>query len=426
MTSTTSLCVSLPAVWWAVLFFPAACGSAIQSEVPRVRTGADVLVHDSLHLVKGKRVGVICNRASILADGRHVLDAFRESSVEVVAVFAPEHGFDARAEAGALIPDTSSSGVRVYSLYGPRKKPDPRTLAEMDLLVYDLQDIGVRYYTYCSTLALCMEASAETGTPFLVLDRPNPITGTAVEGPLPAGKGQGFVGMLPLPARHGMTVAEIARMICGEGWIRNGRSLELTVIPMQGWRRDMWFEETGLPWVPPSPNITSVDAALAYAGTCLLEGASVSEGRGTGEPFLCFGAPFLDAETTASCLNARSLGGVRFEPVVFTPSPSAPPGTKFAGRTCHGARLVITDRDMFKPVQTGACILECLWTLAGERLEPTGYIDTLIGQAGFRDAIVGHPDIEALASFVGAALTPFMERRSRYLIESYGTAGMER
>ncbi len=407
----------LPAFFLSAVLCASASEAAGSKE--SVRTGADVLLSDSIHLLAGKRAGVVCNRASVLRDGSHILEAMRRHSVGASAVFSPEHGFDGSAEAGSPVPDMRLEGLRVWSLYGAARKPSRAMLRGIDLLVFDLQDVGVRYYTYVSTLALCMEAAAENGIPIVVLDRPNPINGLTVEGPVLDTALRSFVGMFPVPVRHGMTIAEMALMIAGEKWIRGADMLDLRIVPMAQWRRDMWFESTGLRWIPPSPNMRSVDAALAYAGVCLLEGTAISEGRGTEEPFLLFGAPFLDASILTDELNAARLPGARFERVAFVPV--AEPGAsrpKYEGRECRGARLVIVDRDSFRSFDVGVALLRRISRLAPDEWGPGPYLDTLAGVRGFRQAL----DAEHAAGEEAreqAALRTFADARSRYLIASY-------
>jgi uncharacterized protein YbbC (DUF1343 family) len=381
-----------------------------------VMCGADVLLHDSLHLCRGKRVGIITNHTGVLADGSSLIDRLRsEAGVTLAAIFSPEHGLQGSAPDGVLIADSRMEGVKVFSLYGKVRKPTAEMLVGIDVLLYDLQDAGSRYYTYISTLALCLEAAAEAGIPFIVLDRPNPVGGEILEGPVRREGMKSFVAMLPIPVRHGMTAGELANMMVAEGWV-TATGVQLRIIPMRGWRRDMYYDETGLRWIPPSPNLVSVEAALAYAGTCLLEGSAVSEGRGTDTPFLRFGAPFMDGAVVTEALNALRLSGVAFSPVTFTPKAnkgSARP--KHEGTHCSGAELRITDRSAFRPFEAGRKILSVLHRLYGERMAFTSYLDSLAGVPEFTDRCVRNTPAAAECDWT-AEVHQFRQLRAGYLL----------
>ncbi|MBE0644122.1 MAG: DUF1343 domain-containing protein [Bacteroidetes bacterium] len=349
----------------------------------QVRSGADVLLADSIHLLQGKRVGLLANHTSRLSSGVLLFDTLRAlQGITMAAVYSPEHGFSGTAADGEAVASGAVAGVPLFSLYGATRRPNPEMFAGIDVLVMDLQDIGARYYTYLSTMAMCLETAAETGVEIIVCDRPNPVGGVIMEGPIRTDSLRSFVGYLPLPVRHGLTVGEALRMAVGEGWLRDHVRPRVTVVACAGWRRTMYYDETGLPWVQPSPNIVSLDAAIAYAGTCLLEGSNVSEGRGTDTPFLLFGAPFIDADTLAAALNVRALPGVRFHPAQFVPSPRrGAPRPRFSGQQCKGARLEISDRAMFDSFRTGVEILSELRLRYGAFLSFTSYLDLLAGIA---------------------------------------------
>ncbi|MCZ7558018.1 MAG: DUF1343 domain-containing protein [Bacteroidia bacterium] len=412
----------LRTVLTVAVLLPIFAGSAAAQQAPSrggdpaVVCGADVLIRDSLHLCRGKRVGVITNHTGVLGDGTLLIDRLRrEEGVTLAAIFSPEHGPNGSAPDGAFIADGKDGDVKVYSLYGTVRKPTAGMLEGLDVLLYDLQDAGSRYYTYISTLALCLEAAAGAGIPLVVLDRPNPLGGEMIEGPLRREGMQSFVGMLPVPVRHGMTAGELASMMIAEGWIR-ASGVKLHVIPMRGWSRSMYYEETGLRWLPPSPNLRTVEAALAYAGTCLLEGSAISEGRGTDAPFLQFGAPFIDGEEVAEALTVLGLPGVRFHAVTFTPKAdhgSARP--KFAGVPCFGIRLHVTDRKLFRPFETGRKILSVLHHLYGERMVFTSYLDSLAGVADFADRCVRIPPVSNECDWT-EEIRDFFHRRTGYLL----------
>ncbi len=271
-----------------------------------IDTGLSILLTKRLDLLAGKRVGLISHPAAILPDFTSSLDALRQAGVNLTALFGMEHGFAGSAADGAAIGHAvdARTGLPVFSLYGATKEPTAEMLGRVDVLVYDVQDVGVRFYTFESTLFYALAASGKHGVPLIVLDRPNPINGVAVEGPGIAPGYESFVGIAPIPVRHGLTVGELARYFNAEHALR----ADLTVIPMAGWRRAMWFDETGLPWVTTSPAIPHLSTATVYPGTCFIEGTNVSEGRGTALPFEQLGAPWMDAYAAAEALNAAVVG----------------------------------------------------------------------------------------------------------------------
>ncbi len=311
----------------------------------RVRTGLAVLLAERLDVLQGARVGLVSNPTGVTADVTPNYDALLAAGVNLVALFGPEHGFASQAEDGLTIASGvhRRTGLPVFSLYGETRQPTAEMLAGVDVLLFDIQDLGVRFYTYIWTMALCLRAVAPLGKRLVVLDRPNPITALRVEGSVLQPGFESFVGLYPVPLRYGLTIGELARLLNTEFNL----GADLTVIPLQGWRRDLWFDGTGLPWVAPSPNIPTFDTAVVYPGACLVEGTTMSEGRGTTHPFEQVGAPWLDGETLADRLNALDLPGVRFRPVSFTPSFS-----KYAGEVCHGVHFHVLDRAAFEPLPT--------------------------------------------------------------------------
>jgi uncharacterized protein YbbC (DUF1343 family) len=329
--------------------------------VPSVRTGLDVLLRDRLSLLRGRRIGVIAHQASVNAQLEHAVVLLHEArGPRLARLFAPEHGLwgaaqDHAAIAGARDPVT---GLAVASLYGARREPTAAMLAGLDALVIDLQDIGSRYYTFVWTMALAMRACARAGVEVIVLDRPNPLGGASVEGNMPDPAYASFVGLYPLPARHGLTIGEVARWLA----LAHGLRPRLTVVEMRGWRRGMLWEDTGVPWVAPSPNMPTPDTARVYPGGCLFEGTNLSEGRGTTRPFEWVGAPYLDAHAYAQALQDERLPGVRFRPARFTPT-----FHKWAGRLCGGVQIHVTDRPRFKPFATGLAIVATARRLAPGR-----------------------------------------------------------
>lgn len=326
-----------------------------------VRTGAAVLAERGFDLLQGKQVGLIVNHTAVV-DTVHVMDLIHEApETELAALFGPEHGIRGTADAGEEVEHGRDvrTNAPIYSLYGQTRKPTAEMLDSVEVLAFDIQDIGARFYTYISTMGLAMQAAAEQGIPFVVLDRPNPIGGDYVSGYVLEPEHESFVGQYPIPMAHGMTVGELARMIKEEGMIEGVRNLDLTVVESEGWKRSMLWPDTGLPWIPPSPNIPDFETALVYPGAVLFEAASASEGRGTRSPFRLLGAPWADGQALADTLNARDLPGVRFEPTEFTPESieGMAANPKLEGEQLSGIRYVVTDPETFLPVETGIHVL---------------------------------------------------------------------
>jgi len=358
-----------------------------------VQTGLEVLLGDPSPIL-GKRIGILSHQAAITSDLRRAVDAIRDLGVaEIVRIFGPEHGFWGVKQdmEGAEAERDAGSGIEILSLYNDTPLRESRTpgewkeelrqarrclwpkaawLADLDLLVVDLQDVGSRYYTFANSMAYCMEVAKKTGTRVLVLDRPNPINGEGIEGNLLTEEMFSFVGQFPLPVRHGMTIGELARFYAGTDGAKYG--CDLQVLSMRGWKRSMWWDDTGLPWVPPSPNMPTPTTATIYPGMCLIEAANVSEGRGTTTPFELFGAPGIDPFELAARLEAMKFPGVGFRPQFFRPM-----FQKHAGRTCGGVQLHVTDREKLRSYEVGLWCLAIARELLGDtflwRQEPYEY-----------------------------------------------------
>jgi uncharacterized protein YbbC (DUF1343 family) len=309
-----------------------------------ILSGLDVLEREDFAPLAGKRVGLITNQTARDSGGRSAIDVlFASKRLRLVALFSPEHGIRGDAPGGGHVGDTidPATGLKVYSLYGDTRRPTAAMLKDVDVLVFDIQDVGARFYTYLTTMAYGMEEAAKRHIEFVVLDRPNPINGDVVEGPVPDGPPE-FTGYFPVPIRHGLTPGEMARLHAA----LKVPGLKLTVVPLQGWNRSMDYDETGYAWVDPSPNIRSLDAAFLYSALGLFEGSDISVGRGTDSPFLWFGAPSLDAAALAAHLNASGLAGARFHAEDRTPSEDL-----YKGKRCHGVRVEIVDRRTIRPME---------------------------------------------------------------------------
>jgi uncharacterized protein YbbC (DUF1343 family) len=373
------------------------------SQQSRVKIGAEILIEKRLDLIKGKKIGIVTNHTGILPDGRHIVDVLNEiEGVKIVALFGPEHGIRGEVPDGKSISHgvDTKTGIPVFSLYGEVKKPTEEMLKDIDVLIFDIQDVGARFYTYISTMSYCMEACAEMGKKFIVLDRPNPIRGVYVDGPILEPRFKSFVGLHPIPVAHGMTVGELAKMFNDEGWLENGVKADLTVVKMENYSRRMWFDQTGLPWVKPSPNMMTLKTAIVYTATCFIEGTNVSEGRGTQHPFEWIGAPWIDGEKLAKELNYYKLPGVKFEPISFTPTDieKVTVDPKYEGEKCGGVYLNVYDREKFEPVKVGVYILYALkklypdkfkWRTAGQdRLWGTDKVRLMIDEGKKPDEII--------------------------------------
>lgn len=324
-----------------------------------VKTGLENLLDNHIGKVVGKNVGIVTNHTGVDRDGRPIWELLQSlQSLNVAAVFSPEHGLFGEAPAGEKVKyEEELKMPPLYSLYGSNRKPTPEMLEGIDLLIYDIQDVGARFYTYITTMGLSMEAAAEVGIPVIILDRPNPLSGKLVSGPILNPGFQTFVGYYPIPSVYGFTPGELALMIANTKLIK--QIPEIEVIPMIRWKREMWYDETGLPWIPPSPNIPNLETAIVYPATVLMEATNVSEGRGTDRPFRQIGAPWLDSQQLAEAMNQRNLSGIKFNAVSFSPRsiPRAAPSPKHMGVACYGVELIVTDRLLFRPVETGIWLL---------------------------------------------------------------------
>ena len=330
----------------------------------RVLTGAEVLVASGYQAIAGKRVGLISNHTARVGD-EHLADLLsRAPNVKLTAIFAPEHGFRGNAEAGAALGDgtDAKTGVPIYSLYGASRNPTPAMLRDVEVLLFDIQDVGARFYTYISTMGLAMAAAAKAHIPFIVLDRPNPLGGDYVSGFVLEPRLRSFVGQYPIPIVHGMTVGELARMIQGERWVAGVKHLDLRIVEMQGWQRSMRWPQTQHAWIATSPNIPTFDSALVYPGMGLVGETQVSEGLGTPTPFCVFGAPWLDAPQLVARLNALGLPGIAFATENFTPQsiPGTATNPRFVGQKVAGVRLVITDVQRIEPLEVGIHVLSLI------------------------------------------------------------------
>jgi uncharacterized protein YbbC (DUF1343 family) len=374
----------------ALLASVATGGLAAPVAAQSVRPGVEVLADTPPAVLAGKRVGLITNHSGIDRQRRSTIDVLNGlPGVRLVALFSPEHGIRGVLTGPVDSGVDEATGLPIHSLYGPVRKPTPEMLEGIDALVFDIMDIGTRQYTYISTMSLAMEAAAEKGIPFVVLDRPNPLGGRAVEGNILEPPFITFVGIHPIPVRHGMTVGELARMFNAESRV----GADLTVVPVEGWTREMWYDQVAFPWVNPSPNIRRLEAAIHYPGTVFFEAVNLSEGRGTDLPFEQTGASWLDAPGLAAEMNAMNLPGVRFEAITIPVDGTA---RKFPGETIPGVRFILTDREVYQPVRASLLVIDAVrrrhpehfeWRGANEREPQFLTIERHGGTAGLRQAI---------------------------------------
>jgi uncharacterized protein YbbC (DUF1343 family) len=371
-----------------------------------VLTGIDVLVRDRFSLLQGRRIGLITNHTGIDAQGRTTIELLKQAEgVELVALFSPEHGLGGKLDV-ARIADSREADLPVYSLYGDRRRPTSEQLQGVDTLVFDIQDIGARFYTYISTLGETLVAAAEHKLRFVMLDRPNPINGVDVAGPMLEPGKESFIGFHVLPVRHGMTVGELATLFNAE----KNLGADLQVVKIVGWRRGDYFDATGLPWINPSPNMRNLSAALLYPGIGLLETTNLSVGRGTDTPFEVIGAPWLDGSRLARDLNYAGLPGVRFIPIRFTPQSS-----KFSGEACGGVNILITNRSLFDPLRTGLEIATALRRLYPGSWDVAGYARLLGNDEVLAQVKAGKSAREIERSWK-RQLDEFRTRRAKYLL----------
>lgn len=395
-----------------------AYGKDKRSDHPHAfQLGVEQLLNEKKELIEGKKVGLITNPTGVDQELNSIVDLLHEDpDVELTALYGPEHGVRGSAQAGDYVEfyTDEQTGLPVYSLYGETRKPTPEMLENIDVLLFDIQDVGTRFYTYIYTMAYAMEAAAENDIPFIVLDRPNPISGEVVAGPVLDPDYASFIGNYPIPLRHGMTVGELARLFNEEFNI----GADLTVVEMNGWERDMYYDDTPLEFVLPSPNMPTFDTALVYPGAALIEGTNVSEGRGTTKPFELVGAPFINSTELASALNELDLPGVDFRAASFTPVFS-----KHSGSLSHGVEIHVTDKRAFQPVEMGLHLVKTIhdlypedFSFRAENNQGVSFFDNLVGNGWVREAIENGKSVEEITSQWQDELEEFKQVREDYLL----------
>ncbi len=387
----------------------------------RIRPGIEVLLNDKIDLIRGQKIGLVCNQASVLPDLQHAADVFHSrDAFELTTLFGPQHGIRGDVQDNMIETDHSTdaqTGLPVYSLYSETREPTEAMLEKVDAIVFDLQDVGCRIYTFVYTMANCMRAAKKFGKRVVVCDRPNPINGVAVEGNVTEKEFTSFVGQFEIPTRHGMTCGELAKLF-NEHF---GIGCELEVVPMDGWQREMWFEDTGLPWVMPSPNIPTVDTCVVFPATVHVEGTEISEGRGTTRVFELNGAPYIDPYAWTVELEKFNFPGVAFRQTYFRPT-----FQKWAGQTCGGLQLHVTNRETFTPVIVGIAMIKTAYDLYPEEFQwkqdayeyefDKNPFDVVSGTDKIRKAIETGASIAEIATGWTAKLNAFKQLRDNYLL----------
>jgi uncharacterized protein YbbC (DUF1343 family) len=409
------LCPFFPIL--AILAQAAASPHVSSSQETPVKFGLDVLLSEKRELLEGRRIGVIANHSSLTGEGEWILDALdRIEGLSIKVLFTPEHGL-------SMLDESTRERwkhLRIVDLYGKKRRPDRQDLAGLDALLYDMQDVGCRFYTYTSTMLLAMDAASEAGREFFVLDRPNPLGGVIVEGPVLLPEFRSFVGMLPIPIRYGLTAGELALFANGENCLPSGGRANLTVIPMQGWKRTMYYDDTGLPWVPPSSNIPKLESALLYPGLCLLEGTNLSEGRGTMIPFTLIGAPWLASGSDLGDAEIAGMPGVSLAETTYIPQsiPGMCGKPKYLGQEVRGFRIRVTDRESLRSF---SLVVRLIGEVAKNRKglfewTRTRYIDLLAGGDELRETIEKGEDLEPLLEKWDREAQRFREENRKYFL----------
>lgn len=393
------------------------CQSLSQAEAEStVKVGAEVLLNEHLDELKGKRVGLVMNPTARVK-GTHMLDTLLARDVNVTALFAPEHGFRGDVGAGETIKNgvDQATGLPVFSLYGESSKPTPEMLEKVDVLLFDMQDVGARFYTYNTTMGNIIEAAAPAGIPVWILDRPNPAGGQFISGWMLQEQHKSFVGAYPIPMAHGMTLGELAKMMVGEQWIENANQAEVRVIPMEGWKRSMKWPATNLEWIPPSPNLPTFDHAFVYLGTVFFEGINVSEGRGTSDPFLKMGAPSTKLTSSHIAKLRSKFSGVTIERISFTPKsiPGKALHPDFEGEECHGIEVRVTDPGQFNPIRLGVELLATIRE-ATPKAEFNSYIEKLSGID--KSALIEQLEDKSYLDVWDDTAQRFANHREKYLL----------
>ena len=387
----------------------------------RLILGNEVLLNDSLELLTGKRIGLVTNHTALLPDNVNLVDTLLALGINVTKLFSPEHGIRGNVSAGQLISSSTDekTSLPVYSLYGDTKKPSPEMLNDIDLLLYDIQDVGVRFYTYISTLYYVLQAASENSIPLVVLDRPNPLNGNYLAGPVLDSNFISFVGIASIPVVYGMTVGELANYFIEYEFIDSNKKPDINVIKMKGWNRNYNWNNLNLKWIPPSPNIPDFETAQVYPGTCFIEGTNVSEGRGTDHPFLTIGAPYINAEELIREIHTHNISGVDLKPVSFIPIDirGRANNPKYEDVNCYGIKISVTNEAKFKPVTFGLVLIYSLLRLYPRQFKfYNQHFDKLAGTDKLRLNLLSGQDPSIIVDGWQQDLKTFNSKRKNILL----------
>ena len=404
-----------------LLSFSVSC-TENKSAKASVKTGADLLLSEQFDLIKNKNIGIVTNHTAILYNGVHLVDTlFSREDVNIVSLFGPEHGIRGDAADGITIQNNKDlkTGIPIYSLYGKVRQPTEEMLENVDVLIFDIQDIGARFYTYISTMYYSIKAAADNNIPIIILDRPNPINGVRVEGPMLDPDYKTFVGIAEMPIRHGMTVGELAQYFNHPDILETENTADLTVIKMENWKREFYFDDCHIPWVQPSPNMPNLETAIVYPGLCLIEGTNISEGRGTYSPFLMIGSPYINSNKVISELNKYNIEGIEVKDTFYTPTeiPNMASSPKYENEVCNGTYINVTDRSAFQPIDFA---VKLIYTI--NRLYPDDLtfreraIDRLWGSSSFREDILSDKNPNEIIDNYKIKIEGFKQIREKYLL----------
>ncbi len=386
------------------------------------KVGADILLSEKFNLIKNKNIGVVTNHSAILNNAVHLVDTLNNiSNIKIIALFGPEHGIRGNAPDGQTIKDgiDTKTNIPIYSLYGKNRKPTKEMLRNIDVLIFDIQDIGARYYTFISTLYYTMIAAAENNIQIIVLDRPNPIGGIIVDGPIRKKEFKSFVAIAPIPIQHGMTIGELANLFNEEGWLGDNLKADLIVVSMKGWKREMLFNECNSKWIKPSPNIPNLNTAIVYPGMCLLEGVNVSEGRGTNSPFLTFGAPYINSTELIKELDQLPHDGLELSKISFTPRSieNMSKYPKYKNVKCNGIKLRITNQKNVRALRFGVEVLYAIHKLYPSEFKfRKNWLDKLFGDTYLTEMIKNNSSPKQIFEMWSSDINEFKKLRKKYLL----------
>ena len=383
----------------------------------KVLTGLDCLINEKISFIKNKNVGLISNQTSVNSDKTHIINLISNFAKKVL-VFAPEHGFEGNIDDRKLVNDKKKNELLIYSIFGEFKSPNQKILDSLDVIIYDIQDVGIKFYTFISNLFIMMEIARDNNLHFIVLDRPNPLRADIVEGPITSPAFSSFIGVAPLPIRYGMTVGELALMFNNENYLGFKIDCKLDVLKMKNYNRSLWYDQTHLPWIPPSPNIPNLNSAILYPGICLFEGTKFSVGRGTKTPFLILGAPDINIQKLINNLPPNSLDGLQYKKIEFEPKSISgkESNPKFKNSKCNGIKFTIMERDKVNPIYLGVSLIKKSYELFPNELKPNRFLDSLWGSENLRASLINNLNINSILKKSNDQLNNFLEIRKNYLL----------